>query len=249
MLDHSALSPNHFYMNATKRPAHAPTVITFASSKGGVGKSTCSAAIAGALAARGDKVTILDLDDNGTLFRWHQKHGAKLRNIAVTRAAPDTFNDTLNQAKATDARYIIIDVAGAFEATMIKAIAASTVVITPAKLSEPDLREAGKILAEVNAFNQRFNADIQHRVLINEAESLNPMYQRHALAEVDASALVRFEHLMNRRAPYREIFITGYPPHFAGKGRATVEKAVTELNDIVAEIDAILTNTTKAKAA
>ena len=141
------------------------------------------------------------------------------------------------------------DVAGAFEATMIKAIAASTVVITPAKLSEPDLREAGKILAEVNAFNQRFNADIQHRVLINEAESLNPMYQRHALAEVDASALVRFEHLMNRRAPYREIFITGYPPHFAGKGRATVEKAVTELNDIVAEIDAILTNTTKAKAA
>lgn len=235
-------------MNATTEP-RGPRIITFASSKGGVGKSTCSAAIAGALAAREGAVTLIDLDVNGTLMRWHNAHADQLPNITVLQATPDTFNQLLNKAISSDAAYVIIDVAGAFEATMIKAIASSDLVITPAKLSEPDLREAAKILSEVTAFNRRFNASIQHRLLVNEAESLNPMYQRHALAEVDASALTRFTHLMNRRAAYREIFITGLPPHYAGKGRGAVDKAVAELDDIVAEIHAILTKPTKAKAA
>lgn len=236
-------------MNATKHSPQAPCIITFASSKGGVGKSTCCAAIAGALAYREGKVVILDLDQNGTLLRWHRNHGAKLAKISVEPATPDTFNQALAKATSSGAAYVLIDVAGAFEATMIKAIAASSLVITPAKLSEPDLREAAKVLTEVNAFNQRFNSAIQHRLLVNEADSLNPMYQRHALAELDASALRRFDNLMIRRAPYREIFITGLPPHYADKGRGPVDKAVAELNHVVAEILQTITSATKAKAA
>lgn len=162
----------------------SPIIITLASSKGGVGKSTTCAALAGALAARGATVNVIDLDQNQTLYRWYSTHLPNIPNLAVLAATPETFNEILATASADGPAYILIDVAGAYEATMIKAIAASQLVITPAKLSEPDLREASKIMGEVEAFNTRFGSQIAHRVLVNEAEPLDPQYQRHALSEI-----------------------------------------------------------------
>jgi cellulose biosynthesis protein BcsQ len=45
-------------------------IITFASSKGGVGKSTSCVALAGAYARAGQRVHIIDLDGNKTASRW-----------------------------------------------------------------------------------------------------------------------------------------------------------------------------------
>ena len=45
-------------------------IITFANSKGGVGKSTACLAIAGAYAKFGLRVHICDLDGNKTVSRW-----------------------------------------------------------------------------------------------------------------------------------------------------------------------------------
>ena len=42
-------------------------IITLASSKGGVGKSTITGCLAGVWAADGDKVHIVDLDNNRTV--------------------------------------------------------------------------------------------------------------------------------------------------------------------------------------
>ena len=232
-----------------KSQAVRAKIMTFASSKGGVGKSTSCAAIAGALAARGFKIIVLDLDQNQTLFRWFSKHLSVADFVTVKAVAPERFKSVLDQTQGEGADFILVDVAGAYEATIIKAIAASDLVITPSKLSEPDLREAAKILSEVQAFNDQFGSTIRHRLLINEAESLDPHYQRHALAEVDGSALVRFDQLMMRRAPYREIFISGHPPHQADKGRVPVRKAVAELDAIIDELMDVLNLSKKARAA
>lgn len=215
---------------------HDPVIITFASSKGGVGKSTSCAAIAGAIAARGYRVAILDLDQNQTLYRWFRQHTPDIAGLKVVAANPDDFNAELEKARGERPDVILIDIAGAYEATIIKAIAASQLVITPAKLSEPDLREAGRILSEVRAFNKHFSADIRHRLLVNEADALDPLYQRHSLKELEGSALQRFETLVQRRAPYREIFITGLPPHYADKRRPPIRKAIEELDAITDEV-------------
>lgn len=213
-----------------------PIVITFASSKGGVGKSTACAAIAGTLASRGCRVSILDFDQNLTLQRWFSTHKPPVPTLSVTACRPQDFNEALDSARISQPHFILIDIAGAYEATVIKAISASTIVITPAKLSEPDLNEAAKILGEVKAFNKRFGVSIQHRVLINEAEPLDPQYQRHTLAELDASALRRLTNMMMKRVAYREIFISGMPPHFGDQSREAIRKAVAELDAITAEL-------------
>ena len=49
-------------------------ILAFASSKGGVGKSTTCAALASALALDGARVSLLDLDQNRTLERWSRRH-------------------------------------------------------------------------------------------------------------------------------------------------------------------------------
>ena len=48
-------------------------IFSFASSKGGVGKSTTCAAIAAKLAQDGKSVLVLDLDLNQTVARWAKK--------------------------------------------------------------------------------------------------------------------------------------------------------------------------------
>lgn len=64
-------------------------IITLASSKGGVGKSTIAVSLTGALAARDSKVHIIDLDENQTVLRWFNDANVDLPNITVTTAAEE----------------------------------------------------------------------------------------------------------------------------------------------------------------
>ena len=70
-------------------------IIAFASSKGGVGKSTACAAIGARLAQRGEVVLILDLDQNRTLERWGRK--AKVAGLLVTALDRDTFTTVFRE--------------------------------------------------------------------------------------------------------------------------------------------------------
>src|ERR1700716_1172592 len=115
-------------------------IISFASSKGGVGKSTSCAAIGARLAQRGEQVLIIDLDQNKTLDRWGRK--ANVPGLRVEAIQSDDFTNMFRETVlAGEIDHIFVDLAGAREATMMKAIARSELVVIPAQASEPDLRE------------------------------------------------------------------------------------------------------------
>jgi chromosome partitioning protein len=61
-------------------------IIACASSKGGVGKSTTCACLAGAFAHLGEMVHIVDLDQNRTVSRWFQDEKTRPRAISVSTA-------------------------------------------------------------------------------------------------------------------------------------------------------------------
>ena len=61
-------------------------IITLASSKGGVGKSTITGCLAGVWAADGDAVHIVDLDNNRTVSRWFADAARRPKNIPGTSA-------------------------------------------------------------------------------------------------------------------------------------------------------------------
>lgn len=218
----------------------APTTLTIASSKGGVGKSTLTIMLAGALCRRNARVHIIDLDENATVGRWHQQHNVAMPGLTVSVIKPDAFSEHLKGLKNQTLDYILIDVAGVYEKTLLQAMARSNLVIIPAQPSEPDLHEATKVIRDLQDLNDSFGGQVAYRLLLNLCEHLDPLYQRHALAEVARLNLTRFDTLVYKRAPYREAFLNGITPHFATDRRDSVLKAVAEIDAVVAEIDAVL---------
>jgi chromosome partitioning protein len=215
-------------------------IIAFASPKGGVGKSTTCAALAGAFAAMNCPVHIIDLDQTRTLHRWFSRFKTNIPSLHVESVAEADFMGHLKDVYATQKGFILIDVAGAFAKAMIQASTVAHLTITPAKLSEPDIIEATKLHREIADLGAAIGKPIQHRLLVNEVSPLFPTYQRAALADIERSRIPRFDTILTERAPYAEIFMTGQTPHFADRTREPVRKAVLELNLLAAEVCALV---------
>jgi chromosome partitioning protein len=214
-------------------------ILSFASSKGGVGKSTTCAAIAAKLAQDGDRVLVLDLDLNQTVARWAKK--AQLPGLDAMAIAPDAFTPTF-RARAGDFDHVLIDLAGTREATLLKAMARSDLVIIPAQASEPDLREALVIIDDIADVIEAGAQDLKYRLLLTKLFPLPTRVTMFAHREIARHGMARFRTGLIERAQYREMFLTGKAPTLAEpKG-----KAAREILALCAEIDAILGRTGKA---
>ena len=238
-------------MNSINPPT--PTgliIIAFASPKGGVGKSTSCACLAGALAARGHRVHILDLDQNRTLDQWARQFPQRSRGIEVEPVADDGLIDRIKTLYSGGAGgFILIDVAGALHTTTIAAATLAHLTISPAKLSAPDIIEAVKLNHEMQRLGERLGKPINHRLLLNEVSPLSPTYQRAALHDAERAGLKPFETMLRIRAPFAEMFLTGEPPHFADPSRDTVQNAVKQLDALADEVlEAIYVDQQKAAA-
>lgn len=218
-------------------------ILSFASSKGGVGKSTTCAAIAAKLAQDGASVLVLDLDLNQTVARWAKKSG--LPGLEALAIAPDDFTRVFrDRAAAFD--HVLIDLAGTREATLLKAMARSDLVIIPAQASEPDLREALVIVDDIRDVVEAGAKNLQYRLLLTKLFPLPTRVTMFAHREIARHGLKRFAGTLVERSIYREMFLTGKAPTIAEpKG-----KAAREIAALCEEIDAVLgRNTSKTESA
>ena len=233
----------------TKRPS----IIAFASPKGGVGKSTSCINIAGALCAAGHDVHIIDLDQTQTLGRWFANHrealATKVPNLSVVTHPEAQILEHLQEAFYARSGFILVDVAGALGQAMLHAATIADLTITPSKLSEPDIMEAYKLHTRMVALGEEVEKPILHRILVNEVAALLPGYQVHALEQIANNDLQRFETLIHNRAAYAEVMFSGEPPHFADRNRPPIRKAIEEIDALVREVFAILNNNQQVEAA
>ena len=164
-------------------------ILTFASPKGGVGKSTSCLAIAGALAAHGYPVHIVDLDQIQTLWAWYKEHQPAIPNLSVEAAPPQpdgiSFLRYLKSVCENRRGFVLVDAAGALTDIMVYAAVIAHLTITPAKLSSPDLREALRLHHRLADTAAAAGKPFIHRVLFNEVAALPPSYQKHALAQIE----------------------------------------------------------------
>lgn len=209
-------------------------ILTFASSKGGVGKSTTCAALASALALEGGRVSLLDLDQNRTLERWSRK--APIDGLAVTAVMPDKFGAVLREHEASGAfDHICIDLPGIREVTLYKALARSSLVIIPAQASEPDLREALVVVSDIRDVSETTGRAIPYRLLLTKVFPLRTRVTDFAYAELEKRGLPLFRTAMVERSAYREMFLNGQPPTLieAGKGAGLeVQSLLAEIREI-----------------
>lgn len=233
-----------------------PIIITCASSKGGVGKSTTAACLAGAFAKSGETVHLIDLDSNHTLSRWMNNAGIRPRAITVSTPDPDQLSDHLKKLNADNGPdIVIIDIAGTYERGLTVAIARSHLTLIPSTLSEADVFEASKVAHLIQKIYAKFGAKPLYRLLLTRVQPLTSHAQRHAMNEIKRLQIPLLASPLGQRAAYEEIGLSGLPPHYADPKRGTVASAVAELDALLAEITGLiipshgLTTTAKSKIA
>ncbi len=212
-------------------------IITCASSKGGVGKSTTVACLAGAFAHAGQVVHIIDLDNNRTVSRWFRDNASRPRAISVSTPDPQDLTTHL-QTVATKIvpDIVLIDVAGSYERALTVAAARAHLTIIPATLTEADIYEANKTAQHIQQIFGSFGRQPLFRLLLTQVQPLASHAQKYAGQELKRLRLPLFKNVLGLRAAYEEIGLSGQPPHFADPTRPTVAKALDELNALRQEI-------------
>lgn len=221
-----------------------PTIVSFVSPKGGVGKSTSCLALASALASRGERVQIIDFDQTETLWRWYSANEAArtIPNLSVEKGPDTDLGSFINEIWSTRSGFVFIDLAGSLTHQVLLMATFAHLTITPSKPSEPDIVEASKLAAQLQALSIKLNKPIEHRILLNEVPALLQTHQAHVIDQIDASNLRRFQTILHTRAAFPETWLTGLPPHFADQSRSPVKKAVAEVDLILDELLEALAN-------
>lgn len=229
----------HYLLMSTTTP---PTIITFASPKGGAGKSTSCLNIAGALAAKGHSVHIIDFDQSQTLWRWFKAASdmPELQNICVEKGPEVITKAIFSAIWRAPVDFVLIDLAGQLTDDLLRLAVFATLTITPIKISEPDIEEANKLLKQLRGIQKNVRKKIIHRLLVNDVQPMIAAFEYALLEELKTAELPRFETLIRHRAAYGETFVTAVPPHFADQKRPAVQKAVSEIDSLVIEIKAII---------
>jgi chromosome partitioning protein len=212
-------------------------ILVFASSKGGVGKSTSCAAVGSALAIAGERVLIIDLDPNGTVARWSKK--LKLEGLSVEAVGPSEFTTVLkDRQKSGTFDHVLVDLMGTREATMLKALGHADFVVIPAQTSEPDIREALVISKDVRDVSEMTGREIPYRLLLTKVYPLRTRVMDHIVTELARLKLPVFRSTLVERTAYREMFLTGEPPSRAEAAKGAGPEIMALLDEIRALLSA-----------
>lgn len=219
-----------------------PFIITLASPKGGVGKSSVCIALAATIASRGFPVHIMDLDQTQTIWTWYNDMKPNVPNLTAELVPEKEFGSRLKTLYRERSGFIFIDTAGKLTQEMTQAATIAHLTITPTLLGKADILGATQLHQEIEKLSLDIGRGaITHRVLVNRVAPLWPAYQRFALSQIDErSPLQTFKTLLYERPPYAEVLFTGQPPHYADRTRVTVQRAIAELDALVDEVFELL---------
>ena len=124
-------------------------VVTLASRKGGVGKSTLTAHLAGYAHLMGYRSMVVDADPQGSLTLWHSMRANNMRGedgLALQNAAQGV-NRILASAQIAGRQWVFIDTAPTTWVVVQEAIRAATLVLIPVRPGFFDLAAVRETVA------------------------------------------------------------------------------------------------------
>lgn len=136
-------------------------IITFAASKGGVGKTTLCASLS-AYAGKKHKVLIIDLDPQGSLASWWNKREEE--NPDFVEANVENLPSIIKKAENAGYEYLFIDTPPAYLQTISAGIKVADYVFVPCQPSPVDIEAIGDTLSLIEDMKKPF-AFVMNRLI------------------------------------------------------------------------------------
>jgi chromosome partitioning protein len=187
-------------------------VISIASDKGGVSKTTLALLIGAEAALDGYRTCIIDSDINQQAAAFGAK--AKVPGLRVVGDIDEgNILASLRQAEA-DAEMVIVDLPGGASALALKAFHRSHFVLIPSQVSMPDVKAAMKTVAQIDDAQELARVPIARAMvwtrILPGFESVPVRQVRGAVEETGDIRI--FKTALMERAAFRDIHISGMVP-------------------------------------
>ena len=214
-----------------------PPVISFACTKGGVGKTTLAFCLATTfsrrLTGRSEyRISCIDADPNGTLDAALGKAGFS-EILSLTSDAEKLLPQLREAQRVADA--VLIDLEGSANQAMLYAAGKSDLVIIPAQPSGYDVREARKTAGVVGQAADLVQRDIPIRVVLTRTPVLRQRVADHSRSQFEKAGLPILPIELVQRTAFQAMTYTGQPPFLADPGGGAAAN-VDALAEAVAEL-------------
>ena len=187
-------------------------VITLATSKGGVGKSTLARNLAAYWLNIGQKVAIIDSDPQGSIIGRHDPNG-ELKELTVISEPEESVAQLVDEIKEKYT-HIIIDTGGFRNRTTIRALIKADLAIIPLKASADDVAgalETHGLICELNKTPERMSSPIKYRMILTMTQT-GTVIAKHVRSELENKGYLLIEPEMYHRVIYPETAINGLSP-------------------------------------
>jgi chromosome partitioning protein len=185
-------------------------VIVFASSKGGVGKSTTALALSHAIAKGGASVTLIDADPNAPMVAWEKLTGSRMpeRFTLETKVNEEDIVDKIDAASDRDI-FTIVDLEGSANMAVSYAIGRADLVLIPMQGSQLDANEAAKVIRLIKREAKAFRREIPFVAVLSRTSFIKPRTARNIENDLKQAGIPILPVEMNERDAFKAIFSFG----------------------------------------
>lgn len=182
-------------------------VLVVCSTKGGSGKTTVALTIASELLESGARVKLLDADIEGSLSNWFDGYDGEQNQLTLKRGVTeDSVMDDIAEASAATP-FVIVDVEGTANMTMIKAATMADLVIIPQKASPLDWERTAKTVKGIRDAARMSGREIPYRVVITQTNQVaRPKQTVEIIAKLRAKVPTFDQELFDLEA-FRSMFL------------------------------------------
>lgn len=216
-------------------------IIVFASSKGGVGKTTTALTLASVLSHHGASTTLIDADKNTPLERWSKRWPNSVpEKLRVVSAHRDDVASEIDSSIERDP-YVIVDLEGSKNEEVSVAIGRADLVLIPMLGTQLDVDEAGNVIKLIQKQEMIFRRSIPYRVFLSKQTVIVDRGMRDILVQLREGNIPLMQTGLVDRSAYRAPFQLGGTLYDLKKGEVSnPQLAVEGAEEFAKELGCVL---------